>query len=92
MILRDNTGHKQAERDRGLLASIVESSEDAILSVMLDGTLASWNRGAESLLGHSGHEAIGKHFNLFVLPARRAPGKGHRDARHDPAGHSGGAI
>jgi PAS domain S-box-containing protein len=66
MILRDITGQKEAERDRALLASIVESSEDAIYSVTLDGRVASWNRGAEALLGYAGREIVGKKAGMVV--------------------------
>lgn len=52
------------------LAAIVESSDDAILSVDLDGTIATWNRGAERLLGYTAEEAIGESV-LMLLPADR---------------------
>jgi PAS domain S-box-containing protein len=70
MILRDITDMKEAERDRGILGSIVESSEDAIFSATLDGKILSWNRGAEVLLGYSSREAIGQQIDLVVLKHR----------------------
>ena len=42
------------------LASIVESSDDAILTINLDGIITSWNTGAERLYGYTAEEAIGK--------------------------------
>jgi PAS domain S-box-containing protein len=57
---------KQAERTTGLLAAIVDSSDDAIVSKSLDGIITSWNRGAERLFGYSAEEAIGQHIKLIV--------------------------
>ena len=50
------------------LAAIVESSDDAIISKAPDGTILSWNAGAERLYGYSAHEVVGKSFSLLVLP------------------------
>jgi PAS domain S-box-containing protein len=55
---------------RGLLASIVEYSEDAIMSNTLDGIISSWNRGAEQLFEYSAEEIIGKHIFL-IMPEER---------------------
>lgn len=54
----------------GRLASIVETSEDAIISKDLDGTIVSWNRGAGVVYGYAAEEAIGQSMNLLV-PADR---------------------
>src|SRR5687768_11695330 len=54
-----------------LLAAIVASSDDAIISKTLDGRITSWNKGAERLFGHSAHEAIGKSIHLIVPPDGR---------------------
>jgi PAS domain S-box-containing protein len=70
LVLRDATRIEQAERDRSLLASIVESSEDAIFSVTLAGAVVSWNRGAETLMGYSSGEVAGRQFDFLVLPHR----------------------
>jgi two-component system sensor kinase FixL len=50
------------------LAAIVDSSEDAIIGLNLDGTIADWNAGAEALYGRSAHEAIGHYFLQLVEP------------------------
>jgi PAS domain S-box-containing protein len=52
------------------LASIVESSDDAIMSKNLDGLITSWNKGAERLFGYFAEEVIGKPVAILVPPER----------------------
>ncbi|MBD2014039.1 PAS domain S-box protein [Microcoleus sp. FACHB-53] len=67
-ILRDISDYKQAEATLSQLAAIVESSEDAIISKSLDGTITSWNASAQKLYGYTPGEAIGRSISL-LLPA-----------------------
>jgi PAS domain S-box-containing protein len=55
---------------RARLASIIDSSEDAILSKNLDGTITSWNKGAEHIYGYAPDEVIGKHISLLATADR----------------------
>jgi PAS domain S-box-containing protein len=69
-IFRDVTERRRAEEERARLASIVESSDDAILSKTLDGTITTWNKGAERTYGYSAEEAVGRSISMLVPPDR----------------------
>jgi PAS domain S-box-containing protein len=70
LVFQDINERKQAERTTGLLAAIVDSSDDAIISKNLDGVITSWNKSAERLFGYTVEEAIGQRI-MLVVPADR---------------------
>ena len=59
---------RQAEDKLRLLAAIVESSEDAIIAVAPDGTITSWNQGAERMYGYTIEEVVGRHVSVIAPP------------------------
>jgi PAS domain S-box-containing protein len=79
LIFRDVSAQRLHERDKAqqlvvarTLAAIVESSDDAIVSKSLNGTIESWNAGAERIFGHKAGHAIGRHISLVIPPERLA--------------------
>ena len=61
----------QADKAIGLLAAIVDSSDDAIVSKTLEGIITTWNAGAERLFGYPASEAVGQHISLIIPVDRR---------------------
>jgi PAS domain S-box-containing protein len=82
--LVDVTARKQGEEALAHLAAIVESSQDAIVGTTLDGTIVSWNRGAERLYGYTAAEVVGTSMSATV-PADRGPERADLLARAERA-------
>jgi PAS domain S-box-containing protein len=74
-VTRNLTEARLAEQRLRSLASIVETSDDAIVSKDLDGVIISWNRGAERVFGYSAEEAIGQPITIVI------PGDRHAEER-----------
>jgi PAS domain S-box-containing protein len=77
-VNRDVTERKQIEADLRqieqqlrFLASIVQSSDDAIVSKNLDGIITSWNKGAERIFGYAAEEAVGQPITIIIPQDRQ---------------------
>jgi PAS domain S-box-containing protein len=85
---------RHTERER-LFSAVVESSNDAIITKSLDGTITGWNSAAERLFGFSAAEAVGQRIDIIVPPERRAElrqildriARGESIAQHETVRH-----
>jgi len=68
----DEAAKTLAMSPESLLAAVVENSDDAIIAKSVDGTVLSWNRGAEDLFGWSAGEMIGKSVRIIIPDDRQA--------------------
>jgi PAS domain S-box-containing protein len=69
--VQDITKSKEVEKVLQQYATIIESSDDAIISVTPDGIVSSWNRGAETMFGYSANDMIGKSVDVVTPEDRR---------------------
>jgi PAS domain S-box-containing protein len=97
--LREEVG---AQNERlAEVAAIVESTDDSITSVALDGTILSWNRSSERLYGYTAEEMVGRRIHTIIEPERHADvdatlaaiGRGQMTEPHEATGvHKDGSI
>ena len=71
-VTRNLTETRLAEQRLRWVASIVETSDDAIVSKNLDGVISSWNKGAEHIFGYSAGEAIGQPITIIIPDDRQS--------------------
>jgi PAS domain S-box-containing protein len=77
LVFRDVSVQRQLEREQSerfdaarLLASIVESTDDAVIGKSLDGTILSWNAAAERLFGYPAADVVGRNITMIIPPDR----------------------
>ena len=88
-MLVDVTDRKLAEGFAQRIAALVESSDDAILSKDLNGTILSWNEGATRIFGYTANEVVGQSVTILIPPERleEEPGILSRIARGERIDH-----
>ncbi|HYE73975.1 MAG TPA: PAS domain S-box protein, partial [Blastocatellia bacterium] len=70
LVFRDISARRREEAMRSHLSSIVESSNDAIISKSLDSTVTSWNKAAENIFGYREAEMLGQPIYKIIPPER----------------------
>ncbi len=74
-ITKDITNLKEAMESQARLASVVENTDDAVLGILLDGTITLWNRAAKTIFGYTETEIVGQHISILIP----------KDYEHEPA-------
>jgi PAS domain S-box-containing protein len=69
--VRDVTTQREAVETAARLASIIQSSHDAVIGETLDRVITSWNPGAERLYGYAAADMIGQHIDALIRPETR---------------------
>jgi PAS domain S-box-containing protein len=73
-VARDVTARAEGGRERALLAAIVDSTDEAVVSTDLEGRILSWNRGATKLFGFAPDEILGADVRSLIPTERAAEG------------------
>jgi PAS domain S-box-containing protein len=68
--VRDITLRRQAEADLRRMSDLIESTDNAVISKTIDGTVTSWNRGAERLYGYTADEMVGRTVAVLMPPGQ----------------------
>ena len=68
VVARDITEHRDVQNTILGLRALVEASDDAIIGKTMDGTIISWNKGAEKIYGYSAEEILGRSISV-LMPA-----------------------
>ena len=76
VVARDITEHKEAQSALLDLRALVDASDDAMIGKTMDGTIVSWNKGAEKIYGYRAKEMLGHPISELMPP-------GHRDEFHE---------
>lgn len=70
LAIEDATERKRSEESLRRLASVVETTNDAIISKSLDGIIQTWNAAAEQIFGYTAAEAVGRHISMLIPEER----------------------
>src|SRR3954466_7170488 len=70
LLKQEVAQRRRAEEANATFAAIVENSSDAIVGQKLDGTIVTWNKGAEQIFGYTSEEACGRPVSILAPPDR----------------------
>jgi len=82
-LARDVTESARLEAELRKLATIADSSADAMMCVDSEGNINFWNRGAESLFGYRRSEVLGRHYSIIVPPELRDEAERMREEAYE---------
>jgi PAS domain S-box-containing protein len=71
VVARDITEHKRAQSALLNLCALIDACDDAIIGKTIDGTIVSWNKGAEKTYGYKAEEILGQPISVLIPPGNR---------------------